>query len=260
MPCGELLEALYPERCPLCGTRAPCGRHALAAEERVPRCELCSRALPPMLPDQDRCAACRRRRPRYHRLLVLGDYRARAPGRPALREWVLALKHGGRRDLARPLGALLAARLRAATAARVLLVPVPLHPLRRLARGYDQAALLARGAGEVLGAPVRRLLARTRWTPPQGAVGTASRSANVGGAFAPAPGARADLLGVPVWLVDDVVTSGATAEACVRILATLGARRVSVLALARADQGLGAQRWNEHGVDELAADDECSRA
>jgi len=238
----ELLDALHPELCRLCGGPAEpgslvgtCARHALPDPTRAPAaptCELCARRLPPMLPDGERCAACRRRRPRFRRLRVLGDYRADE----GLREWVLALKHGGRRDLAVPLGRALAARLlrEHAHARRALLVPVPLHPLRRLERGFDQAGELARAVAEALGAPVRSLLRRTRWTPVQGALGAVSRRANVTGAFEPLPGARAELTGIPVWLVDDVVTSGATVEACAAALGGLGARGVSVLAAARA--------------------------
>jgi ComF family protein len=165
--------------------------------------------------------------------VVLGDYRRDA----GLRDWVLALKHGGRADLARPLGALLAARLAEVGAvAGAVLVPVPLHPARRLARGHDQAALLARGAQEAGGPGVVRALRRPRATATQGAGGARSRAANVSGAFA-ARGAARSVAGRVVWLVDDVVTSGATAAECARVLRRAGARRVGVLALARAGGG-----------------------
>ena len=149
---ADVVDALYPSRCALCGeASAPsaaeaCARHALPDPGRGPRgarCDRCARALPPALPDGTRCAACRRRPPRFRRVVALGDYRADE----ALRAWVLALKHGGRRDLAPPLGRALARRLRAAFGGRALLVPVPLHPLRRLERGYDQARALARAGG-----------------------------------------------------------------------------------------------------------------
>ena len=242
-----LVDGLFPPLCPLCREvplrgRTTCAAHALpdpALGPRGPRCGRCARALPPMLADGDRCAACRRRAPAFHRLVVLGDYRDDA----GLREWILALKHGGRRDLAPWLGQALARRLGTVVSRGVLLVPVPLHPLRRFERGYDQARLLAEATAEGAGSRAVRLLARTRWTPAQGALGSVSRRANVRDAFAPARWFGVELAGVAVWLVDDVVTSGATLDACARALHGLGARRVSALALARA----GERADRDHG-------------
>jgi ComF family protein len=115
-----------------------------------------------------------------------------------------------------------------------LLVPVPLHGLRRLERGYDQALLLARAAGEIAGLRVVRALRRARATAVQGAPGSPSRTANVDGAFAPALLAARRVRGSTIWIVDDVVTSGATVAECARVLRRMGAESVSVLALARA--------------------------
>jgi ComF family protein len=168
---------------------------------------------------------------------VLADYRAQ----PAGREWILAFKHGRRPDLARTLGRALGARLAENRACEMqpppLLVPVPLHWLRRFERGYDQALLLARAAAEVEGLEVVRALSRSRSTAVQGSIGAPSRTANVAKAFAPRrtwPPASRRILGREVWLVDDVVTSGATASECARALKRLGAARIGVLALARA--------------------------
>ena len=239
----EALDAVFPPLCRVCGAVAlpgafggACARHALPTDEEraaVARCGRCASRLAEALPAGVLCAACRRRRPRFRRVVTLGDYGADA----GLREWILALKHGRRRDLARPLGRALAAALAAraeAAPAETVLVPVPLHPLRRLERGYDQARLLAQHAAEALGATCAPLLRRIRWTPPQGALGARSRTANVRAAFARRRRDAGELRGRVVWLVDDVVTSGATAEACARVLAGAGARAVSVLCLARA--------------------------
>ena len=203
-----------------------------------------------MIPHGSTCATCRTDPPGFARAACLLDY-ARDP---AAREWILALKHGGRPDLARPLGRLLGARMSLEPRGdeprrdpsrgdepRVL-VPVPLHVLRRLERGHDQARGLARAASEVCEIPVVNALVRARRTPPQGAPGASSRAANVREAFRPRrarlPGrpspARAEIEGREVWLVDDVLTSGATASECARELRRLGAARVNVLALARA--------------------------
>jgi len=153
-----------------------------------------------------------------------------------LREWVLALKHGGRRDLAAPLGALLGALVTDRLGRGSALVSVPLHPLRRLERGYDQALLLARAAAEASGGSVVRALARRRWTAPQGGAGARSRAANVRDAFAPRRGSARRIAGREVGLVDDVVTSGATASACARALRRAGARTVHVFCLARVEK------------------------
>jgi ComF family protein len=238
----ELLDALYPRACLLCRSAAgdgfACGEHRLGGSLEGPRCDRCALALPPALPDGARCSACKLTPPGFSRVVALADYRSIAP-------WILAFKHGGRRDLAEPLGALLAERWEACVAPgaareRSLLVPIPLHPLRRLERGYDQAWLIARSVQAALDVPAARVLARSRHTPVQGAPGSVSRAANVRGAFRGRWGARRALDGREAWLVDDVLTSGATASECARALKRLGAASVGVLCLARAGEARSA--------------------
>ena len=156
---------------------------------------------------------------------------------PRIRPWVLAFKHGGRRDLARPLGWALGRCLTADDLADCVWLSVPLHPLRRLERGYDQAALLANELQRRSGVPALGLLTRTRATAVQGGPGSVSRAANVRGAFAGRRSAARQLAGRGVWIVDDVVTSGSTASECARVLRRLGAARVGVACLARAGAG-----------------------
>jgi ComF family protein len=233
---ADLFDAVLPPLCPLCrepegGDGLGCAAHRLPLVPEGPRCARCAGALPESIRDGERCAGCRLDPPSFARAVALADYRAQ----PSIREWILALKHGGRQDLARTLGRALGARL--AELRAEILVPVPLHSLRRLERGYDQALLLARAAAEVADARVVRALRRVRSTAPQGSLGAPPRAANVQGAFAsrrtwPRPGRV--LAGREVWLVDDVVTSGATADACARALKRLGVARVGVAALARA--------------------------
>ncbi|MCA8981190.1 MAG: ComF family protein [Planctomycetes bacterium] len=147
---------------------------------------------------------------------------------------MLALKHGGRRDLADPLGRALGERLLArGVGAGTPVVPVPLAWLRRHERGHDQALGIARGVAESIGAPVVRALRRRRWTPPQGSAVAASRAANVAGAFVARRVVRR-LSGLEVLLVDDVVTSGATLAECARVLRRAGVRRVRPAFVARA--------------------------
>jgi len=129
-----------------------------------------------------------------------------------------------------------------------VLVPVPLHGLRRLQRGHDQALGLAKIVAADLHLPVRRSLFRRRPTISQGTArgeslwsglrgagrGEYSRAANVRAAFGLEARESKHLAGKRVWLVDDVVTSGHTARECARLLRRAGARSVSVLCLARA--------------------------
>lgn len=229
----EALDALYPPSCWICGALAAdgfaCAAHRLVAETRAARCGRCAVRLPRGVAGGERCIDCRREAPAFARTFVFGDW---GPG--ALREWLLAFKHGGRRELARPLAAELLGRLEGQ--AFDCVVPVPLHPLRRFSRGYDQAHRLARELGELGGWRTRRLLARTRATSPQGAPGAVSRAANVHGAFRARLFAGRALDGRHVLLVDDVITSGSTVRECATVLMRAGAREVSVAALARASR------------------------
>lgn len=115
------------------------------------------------------------------------------------------------------------------------LVPVPLAPARRRERGFDQAALLADGLARELGWPRADLLVRPRAGRPQARLGRDERLRNVRGAFRlradAADGARR---GPPVLLVDDVVSTGATAVACAEVLASGGVRLAGVVSFARA--------------------------
>ena len=203
-------------------------------EENPARCGRCAALLGRGLPDGMTCASCLRRPPPFSRVVACLDYET-------LRPWVIALKHRGRRDLASPLGARLGRALQGESGPACL-VPIPLHPLRHLERGYDQAALLAEAAGRELGWPVMRALERTRSTPPQGSPGAVSRRANVHGAFALDSSGRRGLAGRTAWIVDDVVTSGATAAEAARVLRRAGAGGVAVACLARAGMALSSVR------------------
>ena len=140
-----------------------------------------------------------------------------------------AFKYQGRRSLARPIGALMRGAAKPASNGASIAVPVPLHPWRRLSRGFNQAHDLARE----LGLPVVRALTRTRATRPQEHLTAGARWQNVKGAFALAsPASAASLRGAIVVLVDDVHTTGATLQGCARVLKAAGAREVRAVTAA----------------------------
>jgi ComF family protein len=140
---------------------------------------------------------------------------------------VHALKYDGRRSLARPLAALMKSRGTEVLKGADACVPVPLHRARHRRRGFNQAAELA---GH-LGLPVIPALRRTRRTASQTDLPAAQRYANVRGAFELAR--RTNVCGMVLVLVDDVSTTGATLDACARVLLDAGAREVRALTAAR---------------------------
>ncbi|MFK7945610.1 MAG: double zinc ribbon domain-containing protein [Paracoccaceae bacterium] len=150
------------------------------------------------------------------------------------RRLVLALKHGDRVETLPILGQWLARAGQDLLAEADVVVPVPLHWQRRLKRRFNQAAGLALSACHAAGRKTSfapRALVRSRATASQGHHSRGDRSANVAGAFRPAPQA-ARLNGARVVLIDDVMTTGATLHECARTCLDAGAARVDVLVLA----------------------------
>ena len=202
--------------------------NSLLAATLAPRCAACARVLDAPLQGPV-CVWCWR-----EAIAAAGSYEG------ALRRIIHAFKYEGRRSLRRPLGAMLKAGAVESLHAADCAVPVPLYPWRRLRRGFNQAADLARE----LDLPVVHALWRTRATAPQTGLTAVARRRNVAGAFRPSPllsqRARAALItNRVVVLVDDVMTTGATLSACAEVLQDAGAREVRTVTLARAHLSSG---------------------
>jgi ComF family protein len=227
------LDLLLPRHCAACDVPLPLGRPCALCEPcwstfRMPVDTLCARCGLPISPPRHLCAACAARTPAFHVARALGLYLAEPGLLNPLARAVRALKFHGHRAAATSLGAALATVLPLPREATI--VPVPLHPARLRERGYNQALLLARALARTarLGLAPRALV-RRRPTPSQARLDAAARRANLAGAFlAPAP-----LPAGPVVLVDDVLTTGATADACARTLRDAGATAVVVLTVGR---------------------------
>jgi ComF family protein len=208
---------------------------AVLAVAFAPACAACDRVLDAPL-DGPVCAGCWSTVP----LLAHADTAASQPLDAwqaageydgSLREIIHAFKYDGRRSLAVPLAALMSNAAGELLRRADLVVPVPLHPWRRLRRGFNQAEDLA----VHFGVPVCRALWRTRATAPQTKLDPAQRRRNVRHAFRRSPFVRASRLrDAHVVLVDDVRTTGATLQACARALKEAGVREVTALTVARA--------------------------
>jgi ComF family protein len=215
-------DAIYPRRCAGCGARGMwlCDicRDTLDLFHE-PWCARCG--IPPVLAGC-RCSALPPQ---------IAAARSVGPFNGWLRNSIVALKYQDEADRASHLAAFLAAVVPAV--ASPVLVPVPLHPSRERARGYNQSALLARSAATMLGVPCDMMVERVRDTQSQVGLEASERAANMAGAFRVVPGLGRDLSLVTPVLVDDVLTTGATLAACAQPLLDAGAPSVVVVTLAR---------------------------
>lgn len=228
-----VLALVFPSPCPGCGLDVD-------RPTRGPLCHACWTALPrhhggacacgfPLPADvAGPCGRCRRGLTTFARGASLGPYEG------TLRLLVHELKFRGRRRVADRVAEELLAMsgVRATLTGADVLVPVPLHPRRRRERGFNQSGLLARALARPLGLRVAEdALARRQDTPPQTGLTAAQRRANVALAFVVRR--RAAVAGRIVVLVDDVLTTGATARACARALVAAGAAEVRLVTAAR---------------------------
>ncbi|MFA7586802.1 MAG: ComF family protein [Novosphingobium sp.] len=228
-----VLDLVFPPRCPLCGDGltsqaglcAACW--AQLAIPGDPACSLCQRPFGEGVVAGSICAPCMAQAPRHDGIAAGTLYN------DASRRLVLAFKHGGKIALAPMMARLMLSRL-GDVGADWLVVPVPLHRWRLWQRGYNQAALLA---GEIARARGARLvvdgLERRKRTPSLGGLGKTARARALSGAIGVPRSRREIMPGAKVLLVDDVLTSGATSDACLGALRKAGAERVRIACFAR---------------------------
>lgn len=232
----HVLDFALPPRCPGCGTivDAP-HRFCFSCWSRLeflgePCCARCALPFGHDAGEGAECGACLADPPAFDRMRAAVAYGEIA------RKVALRLKYGGRPGVAATIARFLERHCDAPPDA--LLAPVPLHRWRIWRRGYNQAALIAAALGRRTGRAVRvDLLDRVKATPPLKGMNPRERRATVRGAFRLPPGRRELVRGRTVVLVDDVFTSGATADACARVLQRAGAARVDVLCWARVVRG-----------------------
>lgn len=156
------------------------------------------------------------------------------------RDPILKLKHADRLDLAPMLSRWLSRAARELIDEADAIAPVPLHPLRLLGRRYNQAAEIARPLARLTGTPyLPDALVRRRATATQAGKSGSGRRRNVAAAFEVPAGRRKQVEGLRILLVDDVLTTGATAEGCARALKAAGAARVDLAVVARVQAAAG---------------------
>ena len=205
--------------CPACLTALTTDPHR--------HCPRCTSSVGPHVETSDGCPKCHRQTFRFDSATRLGAYDG------VLRDAVLRVKQPEGGTLAEVLGAVFAAHRREQLLAHKpeRIVPVPLHWTRWWTRRHNQAEAVARGMAAVLNVPLaRRVIRRVRATPMQSTLTAAERRRNLDGAFRPSPLAR--LQGVRVLLVDDVLTTGATADAAAAAIRAAGAAQVHAAVLA----------------------------
>jgi competence protein ComFC len=246
-----LVSVVFPSGCRICeslltkASRVPLCQECLSSFERVPSiiCQVCGRPLPGLARKEGEpllCPACQGRTYAFDRARSFALYK------DAVVRAILLLKF----EQIEPLGAWFAGQL--AEMVNVdsdrlsvdVVVPVPLHREREKERGYNQAALLSKPLAKRLRLPHRAvLLMRTRARPDKQVLSLEERWESVRGAFATRPGSQIDNL--RVLLVDDVLTTGATLDACARALREAGAKSVIGLTVARALRNPlpGAREW-----------------
>ncbi len=228
-----LVDFVFPPRCPLCGEGiAAQGGLCLGCWSELvipgkPACKSCARPFGDRAPPGGTCEQCHTSPPLHDGIAAATIYNDTS------RKLVLAFKHGNRIALAPMMARLIAARLEGVDE-DWLVIPVPLHRWRLWQRGFNQAAVLAGEVAKLTGARLCvDALVRRRQTPMLGGLGARDREQVLAGAIAVHPSRSALLRDSKVLLVDDVLTSGATSDTCIKALKDGGVQRVAVGCFAR---------------------------
>jgi ComF family protein len=232
-----VLDAVLPPRCLKCGEiLSGAGTSGGLCPEcwrklawlAPPCCIGCGQPFPFDAGPEARCAACLRQPPAYDRARAVFRYDAES------RDLILAFKQADRTESVPVLAGWMARVGAELLDSAELIVPVPLHWTRLVSRRFNQAALLAQALGRLGDRPVEpQALIRRRATQSQGRFGRLGRFRNVAGAIAVIPRHGEAVANRRILLIDDVITTGATANAAARALISAGARNVDVLALAK---------------------------
>ncbi len=236
---SELFQAavslLYPATCTICGKNVRAGEYLCdACEAKIvriapPFCESCSDPFEGSITGAFTCANC------AHRTIYFDAAVAAYRGRGIVREVIHEFKYGRQMHLRHLIAGWLHAALddeRLRDVSFHLIVPVPLHPARQRERGFNQASLLAESLSVETSIPSRPVLERIRYTTTQTALDRSERMENLHNAFRLRK--NADVRGLRVLLIDDVLTTGSTLSECARVLKRAGAISVHAATAARA--------------------------
>ncbi len=224
----NVLDYLYPPRCPICDGISATGICDACRNVLVPiGSDYCMKCGKPLEGEQEEyCSDCLRRTHSFEAARAVFSYQG------ALRQSIYRLKYSGKQEYGIVFGQEMARQLGPWIRQRGItrIVPIPLHPSRQRSRGYNQAALPARELGRLMGIPVdERLLYRTKRTAPLKTLTGRERRANLEHAFSVRgtipPGER-------ILLIDDIYTTGSTADAAAACLMAAGECRVYMLAVA----------------------------
>jgi len=234
-PLRALASLFYPPLCAVCAV--PVGHEDYLCEscsEKAPRikppfCATCSEPFPGSITESFSCANCAHRV--LHFTAAVAAYRSRGIVRKIIHDF----KYGKQLHLRHVIGDWLAATLddpRLQGRRIDLVIPVPLHPTRKRERGFNQAELLADSLSARANLPLRNVLERIRYTTTQTAFDRSERMENLHNAFRLRK--NADVRGLRVLLIDDVLTTGSTLSECARVLKAGGAISVHAATAARA--------------------------
>jgi competence protein ComFC len=236
---SELLQAaislLYPATCTICGKNLSAGRYLCdACETRVlrvvaPFCDKCSEPFHGSMASAFTCANC------AHRTIYFDAAVAAYRSRGIVREVIHKFKYARQTHLRHLVGQWLRAGLddkRLRDISFDLIVPVPLHPARQRERGFNQASLLAESLSAGIALRSTPVLERIRYTTTQTTLDRSERMENLRNAFRLRK--KADVRGLRVLLIDDVLTTGSTLSECARVLKRAGAISVHAATAARA--------------------------